>query len=422
MAALEVGPDLVDLALEHGAVAGVVDDVRRELATLLVIGLRGHSRFGVGPVDAPGLEPRQPHVTGRLDHDHGLIRTLPGLLRLGEERHVEDDDGAARRFGRTRRVNSSLMAGCVIASRSSLDSSSANATLANAPRASRPSASRMPSPNRSTSFWSAGCPGSTTARATWSASTMTAPRAASSSETVDLPAPIPPVSPTRSNQASLGRRRVFRGRRFRRLGRGLAFSRRIRSSRGFACRGFGARGRLGLLGRRDRCSCPLVVGVLAEVLAVLRGDLATLGGLLDREADAPALEVEVDDLDPQLLARRDDLLGQLDVVRRHLGDVHEALDAVAHLHERAERHELGDPAVDQLADLVAVGELLPRILLRGLERQRDALAVEIDVEHLHLDLVADLHDRARVVDVLPATARTRGRGRPCRRGRRTRRS
>ena len=44
--------------------------------------------------------------------------------------------------------------------------------------------------------------------------------------------------------------------------------------------------------------------------------------------------------------------GEVDVVGRHLRDVHEALDAVADLHERTERHELGDPAVDELADLV----------------------------------------------------------------------
>ena len=93
--------------------------------------------------------------------------------------------------------------------------------------------------------------------------------------------------------------------------------------------------------------------------------------------------------------------GRLHVVDGHLGDVHQTLDAFAHLHERAERHELGDPAVDELADLVAAGELLPRVLLRGLERQRDALARQVDVEHLHGDLVAHLHDRARVVDVLP---------------------
>jgi hypothetical protein len=44
--------------------------------------------------------------------------------------------------------------------------------------------------------------------------------------------------------------------------------------------------------------------------------------------------------------------GRIDVVRRHLRDVDQTLDAVAHLDERTERHQLGDPAVDQLADLV----------------------------------------------------------------------
>src|SRR5512132_235219 len=303
----------------------------------------------------------------------------------------------------TRRVNSSLMAGCVIASRSSLDSSSANATLANEPRASRPSASRMPSPNRSTSFCSAGCPGSTTARATWSASTITAPRPASSSETVDLPAPIPPVSPTRSNSGSLGRRRVVRGRRL-----GWCFVRGGRFGRGrgvafcgcrSACRLVGGRR---LLGRGTDVLALLVESVLTEVLAVLGRDLAALGRLLDRQRDAPPVEIDVDDLHPQLLAGGDDLLRRLDVVRGHLGDMDEPLDAFAHLDERTERHELGDLPVDELADLVAVRELLPRILLRGLERQRDALTVEVDVEHLHLDLVAHLHHGARMVDVLPA--------------------
>ena len=166
----------------------------------------------------------------------------------------------------------------------------------------------------------------------------------------------------------------------------------------------------------------LVVGVLAEVLAVLGRHLAALGRLLDRQADAAALQVDVDDLDPQLLARRDDLLGQVDVVRRHLRDVHQALDALAHLDEGAEGHELGDPAVDELADAVGVGELLPRVLLGGLEREADALAVEVDLEHLRR--------RSRRRPARPTTggrrasttARTRARGRPCRRGRRRRRS
>ena len=54
-----------------------------------------------------------------------------------------------------------------------------------------------------------------------------------------------------------------------------------------------------------------------------------------------------------------------------------------------------------LADLVGAGELAPRVFLRRLERQRDALAVQVDVENLDGDLLADLDDLGRVVDVLP---------------------
>src|SRR5262249_42401431 len=298
----------------------------------------------------------------------------------------------------TRRVNSSLMTGCVIPSRSRRDSPSENATFARAARSRRPSASTMPSPNRSTSFARAGCPGSTTARATRSASTMTAPRAASRSATVDFPAPIPPVSPTSSKSAGFARRCLGGVR-----GGGLGALGGVRGG-GLRALGLllgGLRGG-GLLGRGTDVLALLVELVLAEVLPVLGRDLAALGGLLDRQRDAPAVEIDVDDLHPQLLARGDDLLGRLDVVRGHLGDVHEALDAVAHLHEGTEGHELRDLPVHELADLVTVGELLPRVLLRRLQRQGDALPVEVDVEHLHLDLVADLHDRARVVDVLPA--------------------
>ena len=137
----------------------------------------------------------------------------------------------------------------------------------------------------------------------------------------------------------------------------------------------------------------------------LGGHDTALGGLLDREADAPALKVEVDDLHPELLIRGDHLLGELDVVGRHLRDVDQALDAVSDLDERAERDQLGDPAVDQLADLMALGELLPGILLGGLQRQADALTATVDVEHLHLDLVADGDHSARVVDMLPGELR-----------------
>ena len=137
------------------------------------------------------------------------------------------------------------------------------------------------------------------------------------------------------------------------------------------------------------------------MLAVLGGHLATFGRLLDRQADAAALQVEVDDLHPQLLAGRDDLLGEVDVVRRHLGDVHQAFDALADLHEGAERHELGDPAVDQLADAVGGGELLPGScwvalsdrLMRSRSRSTSSTCTSTSSP--------TLHDRRRMVDVLP---------------------
>src|SRR6185312_8381005 len=137
-----------------------------------------------------------------------------------------------------------------------------------------------------------------------------------------------------------------------------------------------------------------------------RVELGALGvdalvGLHQREADAAALEVDVDDLDEQLVAHGDDLLGQLDVAHGQLGDVHEALDAVLDADERAERNQLGDLAGHDLAECMRPGEGLPRIFLGRLQRQGDTLAVQINLEDLDGDFLADLDNLVRVVDVLP---------------------
>ena len=141
--------------------------------------------------------------------------------------------------------------------------------------------------------------------------------------------------------------------------------------------------------------------MLAEVLLELGRHHAALGRLLDGKAYTAPVDVQVDDLHPQLLAGGDHLLGQVDVMGGDLRDVNQALDALAHLDEGAERHQLGDPPVHQLAHLMAGGELLPGVLLGCLQRQADALPVEIHFEHLDLDLVANLHHGTGVVDVLP---------------------
>ncbi|EGJ78183.1 putative 30S ribosomal protein S1 [Streptomyces sp. Tu6071] len=126
-----------------------------------------------------------------------------------------------------------------------------------------------------------------------------------------------------------------------------------------------------------------------------------LVGLLQREADAAALQVDVDDLDEDLVVDLDDLLRDLHVALGQLGDVDQALDALVDADERAEGNELGDLAGDDLTDLVRPGELLPRVFLRRLERQGDTLAVHVHVENLDGDFLADLDNLGGVVDVLP---------------------
>src|SRR5262249_14950505 len=78
-----------------------------------------------------------------------------------------------------------------------------------------------------------------------------------------------------------------------------------------------------------------------------------------------------------------------------------ALDAREDLDERAERDHLRHLAVDHVAFLVRLEHLLPRIGLRLLEAERDALALAVDVEHLDVDRLADLEHLGRVVDVRP---------------------
>src|SRR5215203_5770165 len=122
---------------------------------------------------------------------------------------------------------------------------------------------------------------------------------------------------------------------------------------------------------------------------------------LGREREAAALGVDLQDADLDVVARVDDLARVLDVVGRQLGDVHEALDPVHDLHEGAEGDDLGDLALELVADVVGGHDALPRVLLGLLEAQGDALAVAVDVEDLDVDVVADVEDLARVVDVRP---------------------
>ncbi len=167
-----------------------------DLAPLLVGRLRAPSaRSASSRATPPRLEPVEPHLARRLDHDHRVVaRRTPVLdsTSSGTSWTTIASGGAAvdlpQELLADRRVRDRLE------------------VLARPPRSRRPSAPARPGrgdrrredvrPEPLDELRRApGVPGSTTSRAIASASTISAPRSASRPATVDLPEPIPPVRP-----------------------------------------------------------------------------------------------------------------------------------------------------------------------------------------------------------------------------------
>ena len=137
-----------------------------------------------------------------------------------------------------------------------------------------------------------------------------------------------------------------------------------------------------------------------DVVALLVGDGELVpgihGALLDAERDAATLLVDVQHHDLDLVAQGHDL-ARVDVLVGpvHLGDVHQTLDALFDLHEAAVVGDVGDLAEDAGALGIAARDIDPGILAHLLEAQGDALTVAVELEHLDVDLVADLDHLGR---------------------------
>src|SRR4029453_15053042 len=140
-------------------------------------------------------------------------------------------------------------------------------------------------------------------------------------------------------------------------------------------------------------------------IEVVGGRVDALVRLLQRQRDPAALQVDVDDLDHHIVVDLDHLLRNLHMPLGKLGYVDQTFDALLHAYERAERDQLGDPTGKDLTDLGGAGEGLPRIFLGGLERQRNTLAVHVNVEHLDGDLLTNFNHLRGVVNVLPGELR-----------------
>ena len=116
-------------------------------------------------------------------------------------------------------------------------------------------------------------------------------------------------------------------------------------------------------------------------------------GRLQRQGDALAVHVDVQDLDLDLLAHLDDLGRVVDVLPGQLGDVHQAVDA-AEVDERAEVDDGGHRALADLALLEGLQEVGADrglgLLQVGAAGQDHVVAVLVQLDDLRLDLLADV--------------------------------
>ena len=115
--------------------------------------------------------------------------------------------------------------------------------------------------------------------------------------------------------------------------------------------------------------------------------------LADRQADATALVVDVDDLGLDLVANLVAGLGIIDLVPRKLALVHETIDP-AQVDEDAEGSDRAYGSGDLLAHLQAAEELValltPLLVQRDLLREDQAVRLAVDLEDLEAELAANV--------------------------------
>src|SRR5262249_54952406 len=112
------------------------------------------------------------------------------------------------------------------------------------------------------------------------------------------------------------------------------------------------------------------------------------------------VDVEDDALDP--VPDVEDLRGMLDPLRpRHLRDVDEPLHPVLDLDEGAVVGQADDLSADARLHGILGGRGLPRIVLQLLEAERDPLALAVELQDDHVDLVADLELLGGMADPAP---------------------
>src|SRR6516162_5516201 len=124
--------------------------------------------------------------------------------------------------------------------------------------------------------------------------------------------------------------------------------------------------------------------------------------LLEAEADAPLLSIDIEHHDLDLLAGRDDLAGMHVLLGpAHFGDVDEPLDTRLQFDKGAIIGDIGDATAELGASGVFEVDTFPGVGLELLHAERNTLRLGVEADDLHFDILADIQRLGGMVDPPP---------------------
>src|SRR5690606_32406286 len=142
----------------------------------------------------------------------------------------------------------------------------------------------------------------------------------------------------------------------------------------------------------------------AVALVEARGEVFPRVGLalLDAQGDTTALFVDVQNLNFHFVANLNDFR-RMDVLVGpvHFGNVYQAFHALFQLGEAAVVGEVGYTGGHAGALRVTSLDGNPRVFAQLLQTQGYAVALAVELQDLHVDLVTNVDDLGRMLDALP---------------------
>src|SRR6476660_3833925 len=140
----------------------------------------------------------------------------------------------------------------------------------------------------------------------------------------------------------------------------------------------------------------------AHRILVMQGVPGIGSQLAHTKRNTPFLGVNAQNHAIYLIAYVDQLRGMLDALGPgHLADVNQAFDSLLEFHERAVICDADDSSADMRADWIAMCRIQPRVGSELLESEGNPLLVFVELQHFHLDLIADIDQVARVGEAAP---------------------